>query len=223
MGLTGHTFLYIVAAAAIVTPVVAILLWGRVHGARALRITQRLGLIAMCQGTAVLLCALLVNNSFQLYDSWSDLLGDDGSPGQIVTALPQAAQTFNASAPGSDSLANARLFHPYPAYTGAYAATVTGPASKVTGTVLVWLPPQYYEPAYAHTDFPVVELLPGTPGTAASWFLGMQAPVMLGQEVARGAAHPFILVSAPINVDGDHNPDCSDIPHGPKVATWLAT
>jgi pimeloyl-ACP methyl ester carboxylesterase len=224
MGLTSSIFLLVVAAAAVVTPVLTVLLWSRVHGPGGVRIAQRFGLIAICQGTAVLLCALLVNNTFQLYDSWSDLFGDDGSPGQIIDAQPQTGATFNASL-GTEghTLANAKLFHPYAAYNGVYAATVTGPASKITGTVLVWLPPQYNEKQYAHTDFPVVELLPGTPGTAASWLFGMQAPQVLEQQMQHGASRPFILVSAPINVDGAHNPDCSDIPNGPKVATWLAS
>ena len=34
-------------------------------------------------------------------------------------------------------------------------------------------------------------------------------------------AQPAILVGATINVDPPHNPDCSNIPGGPQVATWL--
>jgi S-formylglutathione hydrolase FrmB len=51
----------------------------------------------------------------------------------------------------------------------------------------------------------------------------MQAPTLLEREVRQGSAHPFVLVSASINVDGRHDPDCSNIPGGPQVATWLAT
>jgi enterochelin esterase-like enzyme len=91
------------------------------------------------------------------------------------------------------------------------------------GTVAVWVPPQYGEAAYAHTKFPVIQLLSGSPGTPQTWLGGMQAPEILSEMVQQGRAHPFVLVSASINVDGRHDPDCSDIAGGPQVATWLVS
>ena len=88
---------------------------------------------------------------------------------------------------------------------------------------LVWLPPQYFEAAYAHTKFPVIQLLSGSPGTPGTWLGGMQAPSLLENDVNEGVAHPFILISASINVDGRHDPDCSNLPGGPQGATSRAT
>ncbi|HEY3870197.1 MAG TPA: alpha/beta hydrolase-fold protein [Actinocrinis sp.] len=229
MGLTSRYFFDAALAAAFVLPLGTVLLWNRLRGPRAVRIALRLAMIELCQATAVLLAGLLINNSFQLYDSWSDLLGRDGTPGRIVEARPAAApggQTGHApaggSATGAGDLVNAHLFKPYPKVSGAYVATVTGDRSRITGEVLVWLPPQYFEPAYAGSDFPVVQLLSGAPGSPSAWLLAMAAPQFLSAAVADRAAHPFILVSAAINVDPPNNPDCSDIPGGPRVATWLA-
>lgn len=229
MGLTSRYFFDAAVAAALVLPLGTLLLWNRLRGPRPLRAALRLALIGLCQATAVLLAGLLINNSFQLYDSWSDLLGRDGAPGRIVEARPAAAPSgpsgaaaVDGSATGAGDLVNAHLFKPYPKVSGAYAATVTGGRSKVAGEVLVWLPPQYFEPAYAGTDFPVVQLLSGAPGSPSSWLLGMAAPQFLSSAVADRDAHPFILVSAAINVDPPNNPDCSNIPGGPQVATWLA-
>lgn len=221
MGLTSSYFFDAAVAAAVVLPLATLLLWNRLSGPRPLRTVLRLAMIGLCQATAVLLAGLMINNSFQLYDSWSDLLGRDGAPGRIVEARPAAAQSEPPGAASAGDLVNAHLFKPYPKVSDGYSATVTGDRSKITGEVLVWLPPQYFDPAYANTDFPVVQLLSGAPGSPSSWLLGMAAPQFLAAAVADRAAHPFILVSAAINIDPPNNPDCSNIPGGPQVATWL--
>jgi enterochelin esterase-like enzyme len=225
MGLTSGLFLGVAVGAVVVLPVVAILLWNRLRGPRPVQHGVRLGLIGLCQGAAVLLAGLLINNSFQLYTSWSDLLGRDGSLGRIQAANPVALSQLSvrSAKPGADRLLpNAKLFHADGRMAGEYAAAITGPASKVTGDVLVWLPPQYGQKGYEHVDFPVIQLFSGNPGAPSAWFHGLAGPRFLQQEIDRGAARPMILVSASINVDPPHNPDCSNIPHGPQVATWLA-
>jgi pimeloyl-ACP methyl ester carboxylesterase len=222
MGLTGGYFLTVVVVAVVALPVGTVLLWNRVRGPRPARGVQRFGLIGLCQLSAVLLAALIINNSFQLYTSWSDLFGWDGAPGQIQGAVPVVTGGLLKSQTGGRSLPNADQFHPYEPVANAFTATVTGPASKVTGTVMVWLPPQYDEAGYEHAYFPVVQLFSGFPGSAATWFNSMAAPGILTQEIAAHKAQPLVLVSASINVDPPHNADCSDVPGGPRVATWLA-
>jgi pimeloyl-ACP methyl ester carboxylesterase len=226
MALTSEWFAGAVVVAVVVLPILTVLLWNRLRGPRAARFVVRFGLIAMCQGTAVLLAALLINNSFQLYASWSDLLGENGAPGPIQQAHAASLQTGSAKAAGVAGadrlLPNGHLFTSYRSVPDAFTALVAGPKSQVSGTVLVWLPPEYFEPGYAHTEFPVVQLMSGSPGQPSSWFEGMNGPGILAQTVAAHGSQPFILVSASINVDGSHNPDCSDIPGGPLVATWLA-
>lgn len=221
MGLTSGFFLDAVIAAVIALPLVTVLLWGRLRGPRVIRQVQRLVLIALCQGVAVLLAALMINNSYQLYTSWSDLFGHNGPSGQIQAAKPvslTSAQARSVDRP----LPNAGLFHPDSQMPGEVHAVITGAQSKVTGDVVVWLPPQYHERQYAHTDFPVIQLLSGYPGSPGSWFRSLKVTDVLAAEVQRLAARPVILVGAAINVDPPHNPDCSDIPGGPRVATWLA-
>ncbi|HZU58079.1 MAG TPA: alpha/beta hydrolase-fold protein [Actinocrinis sp.] len=221
MGLTSGFFLDAVIAAVIALPLVTVLLWGRLRGPRVIRQLQRLVLIALCQGVAVLLAALMINNSYQLYTSWSDLFGHNGPSGQIQAAKPvslTSAQARSVDRP----LPNAALFHPDSQMPGEVHAVITGAQSKVTGDVVVWLPPQYNQRQYAHTDFPVIQLLSGYPGSPGSWFRSLKVTDVLAAEVQRLAARPVILVGAAINVDPPHNPDCSDIPGGPRVATWLA-
>jgi pimeloyl-ACP methyl ester carboxylesterase len=228
MGLTGGIFLAVVVGTVVVLPVLTVVLWNRLRGPRAIRLAARLSLITLCQGTAVLLAALLINNSFQLYASWSDLFGQDGSPGQIDAARPVQLPPVGTSARGITSptvrtYPNMALFHQFGPAGYGYTTTITGPESKITSTVFVRLPPQYREPQYSHALFPVVQLLSGYPGTPSTWLDAMGAPGTLDGLIEHGAAHPFILVSAAINVDPPHDPDCSNIPGGPQVATWLTT
>jgi len=225
MGLTSGLFTAVVVAMVVVLPLATVLLWSRVRGPRPVRQAQRLGLIALCQGTAVLLAALLINNAFQLYTSWSDLFGDNGPPGTIqagATGPLSAIRPLSATAGDADRpLPDFRLFRPDGRAPGQYKTTVTGAASHVTGDVVVWVPPQYRQAAYAHTEFPVIQLLSGIPGSPYSWFHGLSAVQIFQHELTLHAVRPVILVSASINVVRSHNPDCSDIAHGPQVATWL--
>ena len=222
MGLTGEGFLAVVIAGVVLLPLLTILLWNRVPGPRPVKVGSRLSMILMSQAVAVLLAALWINNTYQLYNSWSDLLGDDGATGSITAATPAGTQALTAKG-RAGTLPNAKLFEHLTGVQNGYQTTITGPQSKVIGSVMVWLPPQYGEAAYAHAKFPVIQLLSGTPGTPQTWLEGMQAPQNLTRQIQEGEAHPFVLVSASINVDGRHDPDCSNIPGGPQVATWLAT
>jgi len=224
MELTSRLFAGTVTGVVIVLPIATILLWNRLRGPRPVRHAQRLGLIALCQGTAVLLAALLINNSFQLYTSWSDLLGQDGSLGRIQAGNPVAVSVGARSAdkPTADRpLPNFKLFHTSGHGSSQYTAAITGPESKITGDVFVWLPAQYGQKPYEHVEFPVIQLFSGNPGSPSAWFHALNGPAILQAQIDAGSAHPAILVSAQINVDPPHNPDCSNIPHGPQVATWL--
>ena len=58
---------------------------------------------------------------------------------------------------------------------GVRETQLKGRVSGVNAEVYVWLPPQYDQPAYRHHKFPVVELLPGYPGSAKAWFGSLHA------------------------------------------------
>ncbi len=220
MGLTSGLFLDVVIGAVIALPSATLLLWSRLRGPRPVRAGLRVLMIGLCQGTAVLLAGLLINNSFQLYTSWSDLFGDNGGPGAIQGGPPPAGSAAAAAAHVGPQGRTSATFQP-DGHSGEYQATVTGAHSKIETRVWVWLPPQYFSPAYAHVRFPVIELLSGFPGSPGSWFHNLDAPGVMAAEIRALRARPAILVGPNINVIRPRNPDCSDIPHGPQVATWL--
>jgi len=67
-------------------------------------------------------------------------------PGTATTSASTGSQGFSAQRVGAGRL---------------LLTTLAGPASGVTMRVWVWLPPQYDDPRYARTNFPVLVLFPG--------------------------------------------------------------
>ncbi|MEU3912133.1 alpha/beta hydrolase-fold protein [Streptomyces sp. NPDC029721] len=102
---------------------------------------------------------------------------------------------------------------------------LAGPKSGVTGQVWVWLPPEYNDPKYAKTGFPVLTLFAGGQSNGYNTWAGSELPIQ--EEDVRlakaGKAHPFIMVMPVQNFTSDEKRalDCSDIPGQPKMATWM--
>ncbi|WP_317620253.1 alpha/beta hydrolase [Streptomyces sp. CBMA156] len=103
---------------------------------------------------------------------------------------------------------------------------VTGAKSGVTGQVWVWLPPEYNDPKFAKTGFPVLTLFAGGQSNGYNTWTDNQLPIQEENErlVKEGKAHPFIMVMPVQNFTSDEKNalDCSDIPGQPKMGTWMA-
>jgi enterochelin esterase-like enzyme len=102
----------------------------------------------------------------------------------------------------------------------------TGPKSGVTGKVWVWLPPEYHDPAYARSGFPVLTLYAGGQSNGYNTWTDNQLPIqeIADQETKAGRTHPFIMVMPVQNLEKDERRslECSDIPGQPKMGTWMA-
>lgn len=212
MGLLGRPLLVVAILAALAAPAACAVLWGRLRGAAAW--PARVALILVCQATAIAAVGVGLNDHFQFFASWSDLTG--GNP---ADAPIQQQQNPAQALPRAVSKRLRDDFKPDRA-NGALAATLAGARSGIRAKVWVWLPPQYRD--HPHTRFPVVELLPGYPGTPTTWFHAMHTPKTLDQAMRKGAAQPYILVAPTITVVPGHDTECVNVPNGPKVATWLA-
>lgn len=103
--------------------------------------------------------------------------------------------------------------------------TLTGARSGVTMKVWVWTPPQYDDPAYAHSDFPVLFLYPGGDGaTYNNWTdrsYGAQDVVSQGSK--NGSVLPFVFVMPEMQVSKSVDTECTDLPGQPAVGTFLDT
>jgi S-formylglutathione hydrolase FrmB len=96
-----------------------------------------------------------------------------------------------------------------------------GAQSGISRKGFVYLPPQYFDSAYAHTSFPVVELLHGDPGDPTGWVYALQLPEVMDQEINSGAVGPMIVVM-PATFSGKHGQDCVNAPKGLQDDTYLS-
>ncbi|MFF5029670.1 alpha/beta hydrolase [Streptomyces collinus] len=223
MSLTGTPFLYTTIVLSVVALILPLTLWSRVRGPRPLRTAARVLMLLFTQGTAVALVFVLVNNQNNLYDNWADLLGTgnhvqqaadlgrDGTGGLALKQLPKVRQVFQpADGPGMRAAGGVRV------------TQLKGRVSGVNAEVYVWLPPQYNEPAYRGKKFPVVELLPGYPGSAKAWFGSLKAHEQLLPLMRSGQVAPFILVAPRTNLLAGVDTGCANIPGQVNADTWLS-
>ena len=217
MSLTGTPFFILTVTVLVLATVLLILVWNRIPGPQPIRYAGRLGATIFSQIAAVVVALVYINNTLgPFYDTWQDLFGG-GANNTVASSTAQVRPTGAAHSANFEKLS----FTPFK--PGVLQAQAVGPASRIKGSLYVWLPPRYHDPAYAHTAFPVVELLPGTPGSPQTWFAGMNAVQPLTRLIDEGRARPMILVAATLNVLGGNTDDgCADIPGVGRTATWLA-
>ncbi|MEW2519400.1 alpha/beta hydrolase [Actinacidiphila alni] len=211
MGLTSRTFAVTLLVVAVAAVAGAVLLWPRVRGPRPLRVAARVGMIVLCQVTAIFVVMVTVNNENGFYASWDDLLGNANSGGGKPLAGPGPTPT--------PTKPDYRV--KFASYSqGFEKASVRGWKSGTKGDVIVWTPPQYKKAEYAHTRFPVIEVLHGIPGTPHSFLRGMRLGRIMQNEITAGRAEPAILVLPTITPDRV-NTGCADVPGKSHVSTWL--
>ncbi|MFF9477859.1 alpha/beta hydrolase [Streptomyces sp. NPDC014733] len=220
MSLTGTPFFLTSLLLLVVAIVLPLALWSRIAGPRPVRGAVRLAMLLFAQATAITLVFVLVNNANNLYDTWDDLLGTgshieaahdlgpDGLGGRQISAEPRRAQAFR---PADDPVVG----------PGVQVTELQGRISGVSGEVYVWLPPQYHDPAYRTKKFPVVELLPGYPGSAKSWLGTLAAGRQLQPLMERGEIKPFILVAPRTNIYQGADTGCVNIPGKVNADSWL--
>lgn len=219
VGLTSITLLVLLVLALLGAMAAAVLLSPRVRGPRPVRIAQRLGMVVAAQLAALLVIGLVINDSMGFFVSWADLLG--GHTGAAITgggfdaasARGAAQAVENAFGTVAESGTNGVLL----------SSRVEGRVSKVSARMLLWLPPQYTQPAWASYRFPVVELYPGYPGSPESWVKGLHIEQVMAQAILSGLARPFVAVIPTTTVTPPRDTNCEDVVGGPKVDTFLST
>ncbi len=102
-----------------------------------------------------------------------------------------------------------------------FRTTVTGAGSHLSRTVFVYLPPQYFQPAYKAYRFPAIELLHGSPGQPASWIDVMDVIPIYLKALADGQATPAVLVMPDTDGGQQYSLQCLNIPHGPQDMTFV--
>jgi hypothetical protein len=204
--LTGRPLLVlaVVGACAAVLAAVLVAVLGSRGSGRGRRLLLRgapvLVLAVLAQGLAVLSFALDVNDRYAFYTSWADLTGH--------VTQGAAISTHDLVAPGEGR---------------AVVMTVRHPSVGRDDQVIVWLPKQYDEPAYAHHRFPVMMFLAGQPSSPELAFTQFGFARDATQLIAAHEVPPFVAVLPTLMVSPPRDTECTDVPGGPAAETWLST
>ena len=109
-----------------------------------------------------------VNKFYDYYQTWGGMITD--LTGQNSGSIPKYAAVGVGSNKEFDKDIGRITSTAEDAQVGyLFQTTVTGASSHLTRKVYVYLPPQYFQKAYEHYKFPVVELLHGSPGDPEAW------------------------------------------------------
>jgi enterochelin esterase-like enzyme len=113
---------------------------------------------------------------------------------------------------------------PGPAVTGRLLqVSMTGPRTGITvRSDYVYLPPQYFQPAYARARFPVVLALTGYPGSAWTLAARLGLPTEAARLVAAGRLPPAVYVMMGSGPALPRDTECTNVPAGPQVETFFA-
>jgi enterochelin esterase-like enzyme len=168
---------------------------------------------------AMLFGVAAVNKYYDYYQSWGSVTADLSNQG--LTAVPQIPASANGQ----------QLAKILGKVTGSKTAarqgetvrlTVTGRLSHITRTVLIYLPPQYFQPAYAHRTFPAIELITGFPGQPQDWINVVGITQTYVTLLHDGVVKPAVLVMPDSNGGPRISLQCLNVHHGPQDATFLA-
>jgi len=99
---------------------------------------------------------------------------------------------------------------------------IAGHASGIESSAYVYLPPEYFQPAFAHRKFPAVVVLTGYPGMAENLLKGLEYPQTAHARVKAGRAQPMILVMLRPTVAPPRDTECVDVKGGPQTETFFA-
>jgi S-formylglutathione hydrolase FrmB len=194
--------------------------------------TARIGALLASQLLTLVAIGLAANNWGAFYSSWGDLLGTDQNTAPVVINGSSVHPSGNGLAPGAglrgsvDVAGSKPVALQLPGSAGAGGGTVDQVTVHGAGTGLtvpgyVYLPPQYYQAAYARTSFPVVVVFTGYPGNATSLVTRMKYPTVAAQAIHKNEMQPTILVLLRPSVAMPRDTECVDVPNGPQAETFF--
>jgi enterochelin esterase-like enzyme len=170
---------------------------------------------------AMVFGVLAVNKYYGYYQTWgamvADLTQQAPSAASGVPHVELAANSRSGTLDGSRSHLKAAQRQGY-----LMRLTVAGQRSGITRTVYVYLPPQYFQPAYRAYRFPVIELIHGQPGVPQDWITVVGVTRAFDRLLADRLAQPAVLVMPDANGGDRISLQCLNQVGGPQDLTYLA-
>jgi enterochelin esterase-like enzyme len=170
---------------------------------------------------AMLFGVLAVNKYYGYYQTWGALFADlTHQSASAATQLPDvrlAADSRSGTLDGSHADLSQAQQEGY-----LVRLQVTGSRSDITREVYVYLPPQYFWPAYQAYRFPAIELIHGQPGGPQDWITVVGVTRTFDHLLAAKLAQPAVLVMPDANGGEKISLQCLNQAGGPRDLTYLA-
>ena len=161
-----------------------------------------------------------VNKFYDYYQTWGGMVSD--LTGQGVNSIPKYAVAGKGSNKQFDKDIGRVTSTAEDAQVGyLFQTVITGFQSRLTRDAYVYLPPQYFQKAYASYRFPVIELLHGSPGDPQAWLdvLGL-IPTYLSL-LAVHPADAAVLVMPDTDGGKQYELQCLNDPGGLQDMTFV--
>jgi enterochelin esterase-like enzyme len=206
------TFLFI-----LLVVIFAGLMWWMVRTRRAV-VRVIAALVAFL--VAVQFGIMAVNRYFDYYPTWGAAFAD------LTNAPPPKAasggSSFTVVGKGHGLLSGQPIVESVAEQQGyQFEATLPGRLSHISRYAYIYLPAQYFQPAYRNYRFPAIELIHGQPGEPADWINVMGVVAIMNNLVNRGLAKPAILVMPDANGGVNTSEQCLNQVGGQQDMTYL--
>jgi len=170
---------------------------------------------------AMMFGVLAVNKYYGYYQTWgamaADLTRQGAGAASGVPDVKLAADSRSGTLDGHRGYLETAQRRGY-----LMRLTVTGQRSHLSREVYVYLPPQYFQPAYRAYRFPAIELIHGQPGVPQDWITVVGVTHAYDRLLARKLAQPVVLVMPDANGGDRISLQCLNQVGGPQDLTYLA-
>ena len=162
-----------------------------------------------------------VNKYYDYYQTWGSVAADFTNQG--VATLPQVPHLAGKAGSGISKLGLSPQARAEATQTGyLFETVVKGRRSRISRTVYIYLPPQYFLTKYSTYQFPVIELLHGSPGNPEQWVNPMNVLPTLDDMIATRQANPVVLVMPDTDGGQRYSLQCLNAVGGVQDATYVA-
>jgi len=163
-----------------------------------------------------------VNKYYDYYQTWGALYSDLSGQTTSIPHLTAAGLGKGTAGSLKSLIAGSSNSQMDAQYGLLLSASITGHHTHISRTAYVYLPPQYFQKAYANYKFPAIELLHGSPGLPSAWVNVMNVVPIDLNAMASGKAEPAVLVMP--NTDGgqQYGLQCLNDPGGVQDMTYVA-
>jgi enterochelin esterase-like enzyme len=226
LALTSRVLEAVVIGCAVLCVALTVWLWPRLAH-RGLRwVAARLTAVLLTQGLLVAALGLAANAYFEFYGTWADLLGTNEAGQVSIRQVSGDDAALTAALVRRDGSAAIRRFHDLPAGPPAAAGRLesvhlAGRRTGIDQQAYVYLPPQYFQPAFRTRRFPVVVAFTGYPGSTGSVVERLRLPQTADALERSGRMRPAVLVIVSQTVAPPRDTECVDVPDGPQAETYL--